>query len=95
MQANEPLTFRRRLYLQDDVQLHGLVSTRLGGFSILVLELVEARTKWSERFLFRRSPKMISVSKSGRHVLVFPRMSQFFVIISRTGGLRALCVVTQ
>ena len=82
LQVNEPLTFSRGQYLQDDVRLHGLVSIRLNGFSVLVLELVEARTKWSERFLFRRRPKMISESKSGLEVLDLPRISQLLVIIS-------------
>ena len=61
--------------------------------------LVEARTKWSEIFLFRRSPNISSVSNKGRDVLVLPKISQLFVIItiivSLLGGLRGLWVVIQ
>ena len=38
---------------------------------------------------------MILVSSSGLVVLVLPKISQFLVIISLSGGLIGLCVVTQ
>ena len=40
----KPLTLSRGQYLQEDVLLHDLVSTRLDGVSALVLEPVEARS---------------------------------------------------
>ena len=57
--------------------------------------LVEARTRWSERFLFRRRPNTISDSSKGLEVLVFPRISQFELIISLMGEFAGLWVVTQ
>ena len=38
---------------------------------------------------------MILVSKSGLVVLVLPRISKCFDIMSLSGGLFGLCVVTQ
>ena len=38
---------------------------------------------------------MILVSSNGLVVLVFRQISQFLVIISLSGGLIGLCVVTQ
>ena len=77
LQVNEPLTFSRGQFRQDNVQLHGRVSTRLVGFSALVLQLVEAWTKWSERFLFRRRPKIISELIVGGMFWFFPGCTSF------------------
>ena len=39
LQVKEPLTLNRGQYLQDNILLQGLVSTHLGGFSLLVLSI--------------------------------------------------------
>ena len=57
--------------------------------------LVDARTRWSERFLLRRRLNTISDCSRGVDVLVLLRIYQLEVIISLTGGLAGLWVVTQ
>ena len=81
--------FSKGQYRQVDSRLHGHLSIRLDRLSC-VLVLVEAGTWWSERFLFRRSPKTSSDSSRGRDVSVLPKISQLLVIVSFMGGLRGL-----
>ena len=75
---------RRGQYLQFSFLLQGRVSAR--GDLLSSFWLVEARTNWSERFLFRRRPNMILESNKGLVVLVFPRISQFLVIVYSRAG---------
>ena len=75
-------------YLQFSFLLQGPVSAR--GDLLSSFWLVEARTNWSERFLFHRRPNMILEYNKGLVVLVFPRISQFLVIVSLIGGFLGL-----
>ena len=82
LQKKLSLVFSLGQYLQELGRLQGRASTSFASF---VLVLVDARTSWSERFLFRRRPNTISDSRRDLEVLVLPRMSQLAVIISLTG----------
>ena len=88
-----PEVFNKGQYLQLFFLWQSLVSDN-GSFNSSE-RLVEALTNWSDRFLFLRRPNMILASSSGLVVLVLPRISQFFEIMSLSGGLFGLCVVTQ
>ena len=79
-------------YLHEVGRLQGRAAT---SFVSSCLVLVDALTKWSDRFLLRRRPNTISDSSSGLDVLVLPSMSQLEVITSLIGGLAGLWVVTQ
>ena len=72
---NLPVVLSSGQYLQFSFFLQGRVSARGDLWSSFWL--VEARTNWSERFLFRRRPKMILESNKGLVVLILPRISQF------------------
>ena len=78
LQIKLPLVFSLRQYLQVVGRLQGRATTC---FSSFCLVLIDARTKWSERFLFRQRPNTVSDSNSGLEVLVLPRISQLAVII--------------
>ena len=92
LQVKRPLVLSLGQYLHVVGRLHGRATTN---FSSFCLVLVEALTSWSERFLFRRRPNTISVSRRDLEVLVLPRMSQLELIISLIGGFSGLWVVTQ
>ena len=92
LQVNVPLVLSLGQYRHEVGRLQGRASTNLLS-SCLVL--VDARTRWSERFLLRLRPNTISDSNSGLDVLVLPRMSQLEDIISLIDGLAGLWVVTQ
>ena len=66
--------FIKGQYLHEVSLLHGLRSITLECLSSSVFVLVEARTRLSERFLLRLSPKIISDSKIWREVLVLPKI---------------------
>ena len=95
LHMNWPLVFSCGQYLHEASLLQGLASLSLSGFSSSSLVLVDALTKWSERFLLRRRPKTIFDSRRGLDVLVLPRISQLDEIISLIGGLRGSWVMTQ
>ena len=83
LQTNLPEVFNNGQYLKLSFLWQSLVSDK-GGFDSSE-RLVEALTNWSDKFLFLRRPNMILV----------PRISNFFDIMSLSGGLFGLCVVTQ
>ena len=56
---------------------------------------VEARTRLSERFLFRLKPKITGLSTKCHVRLDLPGFCQFFDTISLIGGFRGLWVVMQ
>ena len=76
-----PVVLSRGQYLQVDGLLHGFKSRCLGVLSVFLV-LVEARNKWSDKFLLRRRPKMISATNNWHEVLVLPNNSQSWLIIS-------------
>ena len=87
LQIKLPLVYSLGQYLHIVGRLQGCTTT---SFSPVCLVLVDARTSWSERFLFRGKPNTISDSMSGLDVLVLPRISKLDVITSLIGGLAGL-----
>ena len=73
-------------------RLQGDLSICLTVFSMV---RVEARTRLSERFLFRLKPKITGLSTKCCVPLDLPRICQFFDTISLIGGFKGLWVVMQ
>ena len=71
-------------YLQELGLLHGDLSMFLRGSGSV---RVEARTKKSDRFLFRLEPNTIFAFSNMRVVLDLSSSSQLLVIMPRNGGL--------
>ena len=78
-------------YRQFDVRLQSRLVSVIGVRSILV----EALTKWSDRFLFLREPNIILKFVRKRVVFDFSKRDQFDVTMSLSGGFLGLCVVTR
>ena len=71
LHTNLPLVLSKGQYLQELSLLQGLSSMNFLLVESSCLVLVDARIKWSERFSFRRRPKIISEYNSGLVVLDF------------------------
>ena len=81
MHINLTVVLRRGQYLHFSLLLESRVSPR--GDRCSSFWSVEARTSWSERFLFLGRQKTILDSSNHLVVLFFARISQFFVMTSR------------
>ena len=82
-----PLVLILWQYLQVAGRLHGADSICLVLFCIV---RVEARTRQSDRFLFRRRPKITVLLVKCRVPLDLPRICQFLVTMSLIGGFWGL-----
>ena len=80
----------RGQYLQLLERLHGSMF-----IPVKVWVWVEALTEWSDRFLFLRFPNINLASLRNRVVFDLFNSGQFVSIMSLSGGLEGLCVLTR